>query len=338
MPDSHLPKLSPSSPASQDIQRRGVLRYLCVAGLFSTGLPRLASAQSSPADWPKRPIQIMIGFPPGGTNDLAARALAPGLQVSLGVPVTVANVPGAGGIIALQKLMQAPPDGHTLLYTPSPTLLARPYQMSLALTHRDISPVANVAMAVPTISVRTDHRWKTFKDFQAEALAHPGKIAYASPGVGGLPHIAMENTAAQLGLRLNHVPFKGAAEAVLAAISGQIDIVVGDLARPDIRPLAVVADERVPFWPNVPGMRELGVGTTLVPRFSIVGPRGLPDAIAERFGSALRSAMNEAPFQRLLVDNRMAESFLTPAETRAIWDREEPAYRRLIDQLDLKGK
>jgi tripartite-type tricarboxylate transporter receptor subunit TctC len=337
MPDFHSHR-KPSLLTAGKVGRRDTLRSLAAVGLASMGLPQLAFAQASSADWPRRPIQIMIGFPPGGTNDLAARALAPSLQVALGVPVTVTNVPGAGGIIALQKLMQAPPDGYTLLYTPSPTLLARPYQMSLALTHRDVSPVANVAMAVPTISVKSDHRWKTFKDFQAEALAHPGKIAYASPGVGGLPHIAMENTAAQLGLKLNHVPYKGATDAVLAAISGQLDIVVGDLARPDIRPLAVVADERVPFWPNVPGMRELGVATTLVPRFSIVGPKGLPDAIAQRFGSALRLAMNEAPFKRLLIDNRMAESFLTPAETRAIWDREEPAYRRLIDQLDLKGK
>lgn len=328
----------PSPLKADDVDRRDTLRALAVVSLVSMGLPQFAFAQVSSADWPKRPIQIMIGFPPGGTNDLAARALAPSLQAALGVPVTVTNVPGAGGIIALQKLMQAPPDGYTLLYTPSPTLLARPYQMSLALTHRDVSAVANVAMAVPTISVKVDHRWKTFKDFQAEALAHPGKIAYASPGVGGLPHIAMENTAAQLGLKLNHVPFKGAADAVFAAISGQLDLVVGDLARPDLRPLAVVADERVPFWPNVPGMRELGVGTTLVPRFSVVAPKGLPEAIAQRFGSAVRSAMKEAPFQRLLIDNRMAESFLTPSETRVIWEKEEPAYRRLIDLLDLKGK
>ena len=320
------------------LTRRRLIRHLAVGGLASTWVSSISTAYAQASDWPRRPIQILVGFPPGGTNDLAARALAPSLQKTLGTSVFVNNLPGAGGIIALQKVMQAPADGYTLLYTPSPTLLARPYQMSLPISYRDITPVANVAMAVPTIAVRASHRWKNFKDFQAEAMASPGKVAYATPGIGGLPHIAMENMAAQVGIKLNHVPFKGAAEAVLAALSGQLDIVVGDLAHADLRPLAVVNDDPVPVWPGVPGMRELGVASTLVPRFSLVGPKGLPDPIALALGGALKTAMADEAFQRLLRDNRMAASFLTPSEAVRLWEAEEPKYRELIDRLELRGK
>jgi tripartite-type tricarboxylate transporter receptor subunit TctC len=325
-------------PSAGSETRRRLIRHLAVVGLAPTLASSISAAYAQGSEWPRRPIQIMVGFPPGGTNDLAARALAPSLQKTLGTSVIVNNLPGAGGIIALQKVMQAPADGYTLLYTPSPTLLARPHQMSLPLSYRDITPVANVAMAVPTIAVRASHRWKSFKDFQAEATASPGKVAYATPGVGGLPHIAMENMAAQIGIKLNHVPFKGAAEAVMAALSGQLDIVVGDLAHADLRPLAVVNDDQVPFWPGVPGMRELGVASTLVPRFSLVGPKGLPEPIVSTLGGALKTAMAEESFQRLLRDNRMAASFLSPSDVVRLWNAEEPKYRELIDRLDLRGK
>ncbi|WP_350295694.1 tripartite tricarboxylate transporter substrate binding protein [Limnohabitans sp. Rim8] len=318
--------------------RRGALGRIAAASL-AAGVPGLHAQQpAATADWPKKPIQMLVGFPPGGLNDLAARALSQSMGKTLGTTFIVVPLQGAGGVIALQKLLQAPADGYTLLYTPSPTLLARPYQMSLRISHRDLTPIANVATSYPTISVKKAHRWQSFKDFQAEALANPGKIAYSTPGVGGLPHIAMENVAAQLGMKLNHVPFQGMPQATLAALSDQLDIAVGDMPHPDLRPLAVTGDERVPFWPGVPAMRELGVSSTMVARFSVVGPKGLPDAIVKAAATACQASLTDPIFQKYMRDNLLQPTYWGPAELAASWNAEEPLYRGLIDRLDLKGK
>ncbi len=323
-------------PRTSHPTRRAALGYLAAAGATIAGLPAPIRAQT--LDWTQKPVQLLVGFPPGGINDVAARGLVVAMSKSLGVTPLVINQPGAGGVIALQKLLQAPADGFTLLYTPSPTLLARPYQMSLRLSHRDVTAIANVATSYLTISVKKTHKWKGFKDFVAEAKANPGKVAYATPGIGGLPHIVMESVAAQLGLELNHVPFQGLPPANLAVLGGQLDIVIGDLPHADLRPIAVVGDERASFWPDIPSTRELGVASTLTGRFSVVGPKGLPEPVVKALGAALQAAMADATFLQQLRDQYLAPNFIRPAELMAMWDSEEPKYRALIDKLDLKSK
>lgn len=323
-----------SQPRHARPTRRAALGYFAAAGAALAGLPAPAAAQA--IDWTKKPIQLLVGFPPGGINDLAARSLVLALAKPLGVTPLVINQPGAGGIIALQKLLQAPADGHTLLYTPSPTLLARPYQMSLNLSHRDVTPIANVATSYLTISVKKTHKWQSFKDFLDEARANPGKVAYASPGVGGLPHIAMENVAAQLGVKLNHVPFQGLPQANMAVLGDQLDVVIGDLPHADLRALAVIGDERAAFWPSVPCTRELGVPSTLIGRFSVVGPKGLPEPVARALGAALQIAMEDPKFLQQLRDQFLVPTPIPPARMMAMWDDEEPKYRALIDKLNLK--
>lgn len=316
--------------------RRAALGYLAAAGAAVAGLPLPAAAQT--IDWTQKPVQLLVGFPPGGINDVVARSLVLGMTKSLGVTPLVINQPGAGGVIAMQRLLLAPADGHTLLYTPSPTLLARPYQMSLKISHRDVTPIANIATSYLTLSVKKSHKWKSFKDFLAEAKANPGKVAYASPGIGGLPHIAMESVAAQLGISLNHVPFQGLPPANLAVLGGQLDIVVGDLPHADLRPIAVIGDQRVAFWPDIPSTSELGVASTLIGRFSVVGPKGMPEHIVKALNASIQAAVEEPAFQKQLRDLMLVATSFTPAQMRAMWDAEEPKYRELIDRLDLKTK
>lgn len=330
------PSFQPPNAAQTRLTRRTALGCIAAAGASLAGLPTSALAQA--IDWKQKPVQMLVGFPPGGINDVAARALVLAMAKSLGVTPLVINQPGAGGTIALQKLLQAPADGFTLLYTPSPTLLARPYQMSLRLSHRDVTPVANVATSFLTLSVKKSHKWQGFKDFLAEAKANPGKVAYATPGIGGLPHIAMENLTTQLGISLNHVPFQGLPPANMAVLGGQLDIVVGDLPHADLRPIAVIGDERAAFWPSVPCTRELGVGSSLIGRFSVVAPKGLPEPAAKALTAAVQAAMADAGFLKQLADQSLAPNFIRPAELMAMWDAEEPQYRALIDKLDLKSK
>lgn len=315
--------------------RRNVLR--CIgAGLAATVC---FPARGQGADWPKAPIKLLVGFPPAGLNDVAARALAQPLSDRLRTSIVVINAPGAGGIVALQKLLQSPPDGYTLLYTPWATLLARPYQMSLEVSYRDVTPIANVETSYPALTVKKDHRWQNFEDFRKEATANPGKVTYATPGVGGLPHIAMENTASRLGLQVVHVPYPGLPQAYLAALAGQVDLVISDLPNEQFRPIAVLGDERVPFWPEVPCMRELGASSaSFFARAVVVGPKGMSRDIVDRIDNAMKVAVGDPTLDKVLRDNLMLPTYLPAGQMLPVWGSEATRYRDLIDRLDLKQK
>lgn len=328
------PRSMPAS-ALRDPARRQVLRW--IGGAVASATALTVSAES--ADWPKNPIKILVGFPAGGLNDVAIRALAQPLSERLGTSIVVINSPGAGGIVALQKLLQAPSDGYTLLYTPWATLLARPYQMSLSVTYRDVTPIANVETSYPAITVKKTHRWRTFDDFRKEAAANPGKVTYATPGVGGLPHIAMENTARRLGLKLNHIPFPGLPQAYLAALSDLVDTVISDLPNEQFRPIAMLGDERVAFWPDVPCMRELGApSTSFFARAVVVGPKGTPQKVVDTMAGAMKVALTDKTFDKQMRDTLMLPTYLSASEMLPVWNSEATRYKELIDQLDLKQK
>lgn len=309
--------------------------FIAAAAGVAAGAALQSHAQAA---WPSRPVQVLVGFPAGGLHDAIARVIGTSLSASLGTPVVVVPTPGAGGAIALQKLAQAAPDGYTLMYTPSPALLARPHQMSLKISHRDFTPVATVGTSAPAISVKKDHRWKSFADFRAEVAANPGKFSYATSGIGGLPHLAMEDIAQSLRLKVVHVPFQGTPQAILATLSGEVEIVIGDLYHAEIRSLALIGDERQPESPGVPSTKELGLPAALTAKFMYIGPKGLPEAVSRPLSAALRTAVADAAVVRHFRSNLITPRFEAPEEMSPWWQADEKRYMALIDRLELKGR
>ncbi|MGE3928300.1 MAG: Bug family tripartite tricarboxylate transporter substrate binding protein [Lautropia sp.] len=288
--------------------------------------------------WPVRPIQVLVGFPAGGLHDTAARVVGTSLSKTLGVSVVVVPTPGAGGAIALQKLALAAADGYTLMYTPSPALLARPHQMSLKISYRDFAPVAMIGTSFPTISVKQDHRWKTFDDMRSEVAANPGKFSYATSGIGGLPHLAMEEILSALQLKVVHVPFQGTPQAIMAALNNDVDVVIGDLPRPEIRSLAVIGDERQAEAPDVPSTKELGLPAALTAKFMYIGPRGLPDAAVKAMSAALETAVADPAVVKHFRTNLITPRFEPADQMLGWWQDDEKRYIALIDRLELKSK
>jgi tripartite-type tricarboxylate transporter receptor subunit TctC len=300
-----------------------------IAALFLPGTP--SHGQSYPA----QNIVMIVGFPGGGIADVMTRTVAAKMSDTLGVTVITVPTPGAGGTLAMQKVAQAAPDGYTLMMVPTGTLLARPHQMGLPVSYRNFTPVANVALASTTISVKLDHRWKTFADFVADARQNPGKYTYASPAVGGIPHLGTEVAAATAGLKLVHVPYPGGPQAIQAAISGQVDLVLGDSVHPQIRALATLLPERSPYEPDVPTLRELGVDAAFPVKYSIVGPGGLSGDIVRRLETAVQAALKTPEVMKQMETQKLIIKFETGATLAAEWPKEEAKYVAVIDRLGL---
>ena len=283
------------------MDRRTILKSLAVAPLwqFSVGAP--AQAQ---ADWPQRNITIIVPFPPGGQADLAARPVAIALERLLGKPVVVDNrAGGAGGSIGNAQAARADADGYTLLMTLSSLavlpeadrLFARPvaYEMS------DFAPVARVLADPTLLAVPASSPWKTLQDFVDDAKKRPGAIPYGSSGPYGTLHLAMEMFTASAGIKLQHVPYRGAAPALTGLLSGTVQALASapgvlrqQVDDEKIRVLANWGAERIRSFPNLPTFKELGYKDVEFYIWAgLFAQRTLPEPIMTKLRGAMREAV-----------------------------------------------
>ena len=254
-------------------------------------LPGIARAQTGAgADWPSRPLRIVVPFGLGGSADVAARLLAEPLSAALGQPVVVENRPGGGATIGTDAVARSAPDGHTLLmmsntHTANETLLPqRPYVLL-----RDLAPVAGVNVAHHVLALHPSLGLRTVPALIAWAKANPGKLDYASSGPGTPYHIAGEVFRAMAGIEINHVPFRGSNEARTALISGQVPMMFD--AIPTMREqilagrvvgLATTGPERSPLMPDLPTVAETLPGYEANIWLGIMAPAGTPAGVVER--------------------------------------------------------
>jgi tripartite-type tricarboxylate transporter receptor subunit TctC len=273
------------------------LHWLAVGALAFTC--ELAQAQGQ---FPNRPIKLMIGFAAGGVSDIMARMLAPELQKELGQPVIVENKPGAAGSIAADLVAKSPPDGYMLYVAPNTHLIN--YAMNRQIPFhpvRDFTPITLLTTTPSLLVVGADSPWKTVGDYIAAAKAKPGEISYATSGIGTTVHLAGELFAHVAGIKLNHIPYKGANQSVEAVVAGQVQSSVSAVssALPHIksgrvRVLAVMADQRSSFLPDVPTFPELGYKDVVSDTWlGIIGPANLPAPVASRLNEKLMKLLNQ---------------------------------------------
>jgi len=250
------------------MNRRELLRAAAalplVPAVFSTG----ASAQSAP--FPSRNITMIVPFPAGGQADLAARPVALAMEKILGKPVIVDNrAGGGGGSVGNAAAARAEPDGYTLLMTLSSLAVLpeadRLFGRPVAYEVSQFAPVARVLADPTLLAVPASAPWKTLQEFMEDAKARPGQIPYGSSGPYGTLHVAMEMFAASAGIKLQHIPFRGAAPALTALLSGTVQALAsapGVLKQQvddgKLRVLANWGAERIASFPNLPTFRELG--------------------------------------------------------------------------------
>ena len=288
-------------------QTRSGMRAAC-AGLAVAALGAIAPAAAQ--EYPSKPIRMIIGFPPGGSNDIVARLVGPRVGELLGQQVVIENRPGANATIATEYVARAAPDGYTMLLgSVSPLVLSLFTYSKLGYdTQRDLAGIGTVAMTPELIAVHPSLPARSLKELVALAKTQPGKLTFASAGNGGLPHLAIELFKSLGQINLLHVPYKGAGPAVTDLLGGHVTGMAMDLPpllphvkAGKMRALAVAAHQRTPLLPDLPTAGEQGMKDLIaVNWFAIVTPAKTPRPVQEKLHAAFVKAAQAADMQERL--------------------------------------
>lgn len=302
-----------------------------------------AAAQEA---WPSRPIRLVIPFAPGGPIDTVGRLIGERLRERLGQPFVIDNRAGAGGSIGLRAIVQAAPDGYAFVLTSSSLPILPAIYANLGFDPRmDLTPVSLVAEIATTIVVRADHRIMSLQALLAEARAKPGTLTYGTSGIGSSNHLSGAMLAATARVELTHVPYRGAAQAMNALYSGDIDMVfastVETLAHARegrARILAVTTAQRIPALPDVQAAVETISGYIAPNWFAIAAPRGLPPPILARLSAELAALRNDAEF-RARFATLGAEPLMSPPDILAGRLAEDvPTWRRVAAEAGIRAE
>jgi len=312
------------------------------------GFAALALATAAVAqDYPNRPITLVVPFPPGGTNNIMARAVADKLGESLGQQVVVENRGGgAAGTIGTRQVAKSPPDGYTLLLAYTSNLATGPNLFANVGydPRKDFEPIGLVAAASSVLVAHPSLPARSVSELIALMRRTGEKFQFASPGVGTVNHLALEMFAHMAGLKFTHIPYKSSGSAMTDLIGGHnlvqftpIPAARAPLDGGFIRALAVTGTKRSSLLPDVPTVAESGLpGFDVSLRYGVVAPAGTPRAIVERLNKELRAALATEDVRRRIMNEGAEPLPGTPQEYAAVIDREEKMWATLIRSVGLR--
>lgn len=291
-------------------------------------------------EYPSRPLRMLVGYPPGGVPDVAARYLAAQMGAILGQSITVENKTGAAGLLAVQDLIRSAPDGYTLMMSDTgqwaigPALRPGSYDPL-----KDFAPLCMIGFTALYLTVRSEFPAKTFQELVAMAKAKPGSLRYASGGNGGFHHLYMESLKAALGIDLVHIPYKGGPQMSQALAAGDVEvapvalITSGPLVKAGkLRYIAVSSADRSPLAPAVPSMKEVGAPDIhFTSTLGFIVPAGMPKAVLDKLaGSCARSVQSQEYATRAAESFGMEPVYRSPAELAEIIRSDVPRYARAV--------
>jgi tripartite-type tricarboxylate transporter receptor subunit TctC len=311
-----------------------------LAGMLGMGASSASSVTKTeePA-YPQRPITLIVPWPAGGSTDISMRILAEQASKRLKQPLVVENRPGAGGTMAMPLLQMAKPDGYTIAQLPQPVFHIAHTQKVLWDPIRDTTPILQISGYTFGIIVPTASPFRSVADILRWARAHPGELTVGSNGMGTTPHTAMAELMDQQGITYVHVPYKGTVEQVFAVASGQLMVGVNStgfapyVASGKLRLLATFGESRSKRWPDVPTMKELGLGVVALSPYGIVGPRGLPSAVVQTLHDAFKAAMQDPSHRDEIAKYDQELLYLGPQEYGRFMRDTFAAEKRSVDRL-----
>ena len=320
-----------------------LIRTIMLAGLVAVSTTA-AFAQA----FPTKPLRFIVPFPPGGTLDVLARTVANDLAPALGQPVVVENKPGASGMIGAEVVVQAAPDGHTLMIM-SNTLVTLPaLRKDMPFDPlKALAPVIELGATPTVITVHPSFAARNVTEFVALAKKTPGGVSYNSPGIASPPHLAGELLARAAGIPLVHVPYKGTQPAVNDLVGGQIPMMMAPLnaVLPFIQDgklfaIAVTDEQRAAELPNVPTVREAGI-PTMAPVsswFGILTTAGTPSATIARLNAEIGKIMRDPKVAERLKSQTFAISAGTPEQLGALMREEAVRNAKIVADADIKAE
>ena len=318
-------------------------RRLFSAALIVAGITPLIS-MASDTSFPNKPIKIIIGFTAGGSTDIPFRVLAENASKIFGQPVLIENKSGAGGVLPAQMMQSAVSDGYTLAQIPLP-VFRLPYTTKLNWDPiNDLSYVISLAGYSFGLVVPSDSPIKDMKDYIQYARENPGKISYATPGSLTTLHLTMEAMAAQTGVELNHVPYKGNSESLQAVIGGHVMSVADTpgwapyVDTGKLRLLSTWGNERSKKFPDTPTLKESGINLVQASPFGLALPKGADPKIVKILHDGFKKAMEMPNFQAALAKFDMEPYYMSTADYKKYAEQTIKAERDIIFKLGLEKK
>jgi tripartite-type tricarboxylate transporter receptor subunit TctC len=326
------------------LMTRSCKRIVVVSLLSGVALAQIAQAWSAEA-YPTKPIRMVVGYPPGGANDLVGRALATRMSPRLGQQVIVENRAGAAGNIGTELVARAAPDGYTLLlasvasFAMSPALGKVPFDPI-----NDFAPVTQAVVVTSLLSVHPSLPVRSMKQLVALAKKQPGALNYASPGRGSIAHLASELLWITAGIKLNHVPYKGGGPAVVDAIAGHVEVMFSLISTQTphvrsgrLRALAVTSAKRSGALPDVPTVAESGYpGFEASGWLGLVFPARTPPPVVNRIHKEAVAVLGLRETQALLEDLGLDPEPSDPAKFHALIKADHARWEKVVREAGLR--
>jgi tripartite-type tricarboxylate transporter receptor subunit TctC len=306
----------------------------------AAAMPRIARAQA----YPSRPVRIIVGFPAGGPTDIAARLMSQWLSERLGQQFVVDNRPGAGGNIAVEAVVRAPPDGYTLLTVGAPAAINATLYDKLNFNFiRDIAPVAGIVRVPNVMVVNPSFAAKAIPEFIAYAKSNPGKLNMASGGNGTSPHVSGELFKMMTGVDMLHVPYRGAASALTDLLSDQVQVMFDSMPASieiirsgKLRPLAVTTAMRSDALPDVPTVGEFLPGYEASGWMGIGVPKNTPPEIVDRLNIEINASLADPKLEARIKGLGGTVLLSTPADFGKLIADETEKWGKVIKFAGIK--
>ena len=322
--------------------RRTVMMLAAVA----TGLPLVAGAAFAQGNYPAKPIRLIVPFPPGGGTDILARVIGQKLSESLGQPVVVENKPGAGGNIGVDAVAKAQPDGYSIVIGQTSNLAVNPtlYPKLPYNPLKDLAPISLVASAPLVMVVAANSPFKSLDDVVKAAKAKPGDVTFASPGSGTVAHLSGELLQRAANVKFQHIPYKGAAQALTDLMGGQVQLYMSSVPTAlaqikggRLRALVVTSSKRLPDLPDVPTVAESGFkdfeSSTW---FGFLARAGTPQPIIARLNAETNRVL-QTPEVREKIASEGAEILSgTPEQFTELLKQEIEKWGRVVKESGAK--
>ena len=336
----------------------GLAGWMLAALTLAVGLLATQTVQAAQADqaarpgeaaaaaWPARPVRLIVPYAVGGVADSASRLLADQLRVELGQSVVVENRPGGGATMGIDQMARSAPDGYTVAFTAVSPLTLVPHLQKVPYDAvKDVIPVAQVMYSPIYLVTASSYQARNFAELIADAKSRPGELNFATSGVGSVGQIMLEQIAHKAAVRFNHIPYKGGSQVAIDAAGGQFDVFTTNpnptvnslLAQGKLRVLAVAAPERLPSFPDVPTLLELGYPeANLASVFGVVAPAGVPAPIVERLNAAINRVLGSKEVSAKL---SAADNVVSPGTPVAFGERlaaESKTNAEIISVADIR--
>jgi len=328
------------------ITRRSALAKLAVPAFFAAALATMPAGNALAQAWPAKPIRLIVPFPAGGGTDIIAREVANRLTLNTRWTFVVENRPGSGGNLGVDAAAKSAPDGYTLVLGQTSNLAINPtlYSKLPYDPLRDLTPVSLVGSSPMMMVVAADSPYKTLADLAAAAKAKPGAINYATSGNGTVAHLATELFQRESGVKLTHIPYKGATQGINDVIGGAVQVYVssvptllGHVKSGKLRPLAVTSAKRVDDLPQTPTVAESGYkGFEAATWFGLLGPARLPAEIVTQLNAEVAKALASPELKKKMDDQGVDVTPSTPAQFATLIQGDMAKWGRVVKESGAK--